>query len=184
VQPTYPQATWRGTSSLSPEAAPAGDDAGVIDVTVIDVTDAALRGRPAGRLVVAAAMGRLDAVTDPGHLGLAGPWDDDDGAVWQWLPLGEGDVTVMTGDGGDGKRPWSARQLQALTELGTWWCRQSGQPPRLVRHPGEGGFAVAGPLAGDPVRTLGRTRLAQLADIVMPDVATALRREQAARTPQ
>jgi hypothetical protein len=172
-----------------------GPDVTGLDV-VIDVTDAALQAGTTARLVVVAAMGRLDAAFAPGdsgdpgqpdhagHLGLAGPWDDDDGAVWQWQPLDGGDVTVVTGDGGDGKRPWTARQLQALTEFGIWWCRQSGQPARLVRHPGEGGFAVAGPLAGDPARALGRTRLAQLADIVVPDVATALRREQAARTAQ
>ena len=170
MEPSYPLASWRGAD---PAPAP----------RVVDVTDAALQGSGEGRLVISAALGCVVGHGDEAHLGVCGPWDGDDGAVWQWRPLGPGDLVVLTSDGGDGRRPWSALQLRALTEIGTWWCRQSGRPARPARPGQEGGVVAAGPRAGDPARALGRTRLAQLTDIVVPDIATALRKDEATRQP-
>ena len=170
MEPSYPLASWRGAD---PAPAP----------RVVDVTDAALQGSGEGRLVISAALGCVVGHGDEAHLGVCGPWDGDDGAVWQWRPLGPGDLVVLTSDGGDGRRPWSALQLRALTEIGTWWCRQSGRPARPARPGQEGGVVAAGPRAGDPARAHGRTRLAQLTDIVVPDIATALRKDEATRQP-
>ena len=172
----YPVATWRG--ALPPPELVVIDltDRAVIDPTDPAVIDPAVID-PAGagpRLIITAGHGCLQGAEGPAELGICGPWDDDDGAVWQWLPIGPADVVVLTSDGGDGQRPWSARQLGALTELGAWWCRQSGQPSRLVRTAMGGGVAAAGALAGDPQRALGRTRIAQLSDVVVPGIAAAL----------
>jgi hypothetical protein len=174
VELRYPDASWRG--DFPPPGPP-----------VVDLTDRLVPELRVGRLVISAGLGCVANVTADAHLGVCGPWDGDDGDdgdVWQWQPLGPGDLVVLTSDGGDGRRPWSAQQLRALTEIGTWWCHQSGQPPRPARSGQDGGLVAAGPLAGDPARALGRTRLAQLTDIVVPDITTALRREQAASTTQ
>jgi hypothetical protein len=183
----YPVAGWRGVEP--PEVAERNG-------AVIDITDRA-PGAPDGavgrsRLVIGAGAGCVAGFPAGVHFGVSGPWDGDpgepaskracDGTLCQWLPIGVGDVLVLTSDGGDTKRLWSAKQLDALVALGAWWCRQLDVAPRLVRTDKDSGLAVAGPLvtagplAGDAVRTLGSARLAQLADVVLPGIAATLRR--------
>lgn len=121
--------------------------------------------------------------------GVGGPWDGAtlDGAVWQWQSLdrqadaqagGNAYATsIETSDGGDPLRPWSAKQLQALIALGAWWCRQTGNPARLVTNPSQNGlgyhaqFTVWNP---DAHTCPGRTRIAQLLDVVVPGIAAAV----------
>ena len=120
--------------------------------------------------------------------GLGGPYDgrDLDGALWQWQELGRradaqmsanGFATsVETSDGGDPDRPWSPRQLASLVALGTWWCRQTGNPARLVTSPtgrGIGHHSQFASWAGGH-SCPNPTRIGQLKAAVIPGIAAAL----------
>lgn len=124
------------------------------------------------------------------HFGVGGPWDGSalDGAVWQWQTIdyqadaqnaGNAYATsILTSDGGDPLRPWSARQLDALVGIGVWWCRQTGAPPRLVRSTSQSGIgyhAQFSAWAPDGRSCPGRVRIAQLTATVIPRIASALR---------
>jgi peptidoglycan hydrolase-like protein with peptidoglycan-binding domain len=121
--------------------------------------------------------------------GVGGPWDGlvRDGAVWQWQSLDrqadaqyDGNVyatSVETSDGGDPNHPWSEAQLNELVLLGTWWCRQTGHPPKLVHSSKEAGFGYhrqfpewnrSGHLCP------GDVRLGQYVDVVLPGIVRAL----------
>ena len=123
------------------------------------------------------------------HFGVGGPADGPslDGDVWQWQSIdrqadaqnaGNAYATsVETSDGGDPNRPWSARQLQALTKLGAWWCRQTGARPRLVESVLEVGFGYHcqfRPWNPNGHTCPNPTRIKQLREIVIPSVAAAL----------
>lgn len=75
-------------------------------------------------------------------------------------------------------RAWSAKQLDALVRLGVWWCTQTGRPARLVGSTSQSGFGYHAQFtswAPDGRTCPGRTRIAQLVDIVIPRTAAALR---------
>jgi len=165
----YPAADWR--PSVAVAAAPTGSD--VPQVLVLH----SMAGLLAGVDAAPAAQGRCARY----HFGVGGPWDGAplDGAVWQWQPLEPGLVTtsVDTSDGGDPLRPWSSRQLAALVALGAWWCRQTGHPARLVRSASEAGIGYHAQFDQwnpDGRTCPGPTRIAQLHDVVIPRIATAL----------
>lgn len=88
------------------------------------------------------------------HFGIGGSSDGSrDGVVVQWQDTtygadanldGKGDViSVETSDGGNPDRPWSAKQLDALVDLGVWVCRTYKIPPTLIpdTKPGRRGIA-------------------------------------------
>ena len=123
------------------------------------------------------------------HFGVGGPWDssDLDGAVWQWQSLdrqadaqGPGNAyatSIETSDGGNPDRAWSAKQLDALVNLGVWWCRQTGNPARLVTSPAGNGFGYHSQFEvwnPNSHSCPNPTRIAQLRNTVIPRVATAL----------
>lgn len=123
------------------------------------------------------------------HFGLGGPWDGAalDGAVWQWQSIdyqadaqnaGNAYATsIETSDGGEPLRAWSTEQVDALVRLGTWWCRQTGAPARLVRSTSQSGIgyhAQFSAWAPDGRSCPGKTRIAQLLDAVIPRIAAAL----------
>lgn len=117
--------------------------------------------------------------------GVGGPWDGAalDGAVWQWQALGrQADAqgsgnayatSVETSDAGHPDRPWSPAMVRALILLGAWWCRQTGNPPELVKSPDGKGFGyhrqfkVWNP---NDHSCPGDVRLAQYVDEVIPGV--------------
>jgi len=179
----YPAAVWRPSTALrdappnglAAAAVAAGADApgGTPQVLVLH----SMAGLLAGVDAQPAAQGRCARY----HFGVGGPWDskDLDGAVWQWQPLQPGRATtsVDTSDGGDPLRPWSSRQLAALVSLGVWWCRQTGHPARLVRSATEAGIGYHAQFSEwnpDGRTCPGPTRIAQLHDVVIPRIATAL----------
>jgi peptidoglycan hydrolase-like protein with peptidoglycan-binding domain len=77
--------------------------------------------------------------------GVGGRWESPslDGVVYQWQALDhqadaqwDGNAyatSIETADGGNPTNPWTALQLNALVRLGVWWCRQTGNPPVLVK---------------------------------------------------
>ena len=84
--------------------------------------------------------------------GIGGPWEpgDLDGVVWQWQALdrqadaqGAGNAyatSVETADGGKPDRSWTPKQIDALTDLIVWWCRQTGHPAQMVTGTGGSGI--------------------------------------------
>jgi hypothetical protein len=85
------------------------------------------------------------------HFGVGGKYDGDkDGEVWQWQDLGhtadaqyEGNAiatSVETSDGNKGNVPWTAKQVEAIVKLGVWWCKQTGNPAKIVTSPDGKGF--------------------------------------------
>lgn len=124
------------------------------------------------------------------HFGVGGPWDGSalDGAVWQWQSIdyqadaqnaGNAYATsIETSDGGEPLRGWSAKQLNALVGIGVWWCTQTSAPARLVSSTAQSGIGYHAQFrawAPDGRTCPGRTRIAQLVDIVIPRIAAALR---------
>lgn len=124
------------------------------------------------------------------HFGVGGPWDGSalDGAVWQWQSIdyqadaqnaGNAYATsIETSDGGSPLRAWSVKQLDALVGIGVWWCRQTGAPARLVRSTSQSGIgyhAQFSAWAPDGRTCPGRTRIAQLVDVVIPRIAAGLK---------
>lgn len=122
--------------------------------------------------------------------GIGGPWDGDalDGAVWQWQDLGrQADAqtagnsyatSIETSDGGHPERPWSKAQVDSLILLGSWWCQQTGAPPRLVQKTTEKGFGYHRQFkAWNPAGKTcpGDVRLAQWVDDVIPAIARRLK---------
>ena len=85
------------------------------------------------------------------HFGVGGQYDGDkDGEVWQWQDLAhtadaqyEGNAiatSVETSDGNKGNVPWTAKQVEAIVKLGVWWCKQTGNPAKIVTSPDGKGF--------------------------------------------
>lgn len=135
----YPVATWR---PLGPQTEPS---IGVPRVFVVHTMVGFLKGTD--------GMFRRNGYTGTeSTFGVGGPWDGAalDGAVWQWQALGrQADAqatgnavatSVETSDGGSAARPWSPAMLRALIALGVWWCRQTGNPPQLVKSADGKGF--------------------------------------------
>lgn len=122
------------------------------------------------------------------HFGVGGSWDRGlDGAVWQWQALdrqadaqygGNAYATsVETSDGAKSGVPWTDKQLQALIDLGEWWCRQTGNPAALVSAPTGKGFGyhsqfAAWNQAGHACP--GAPRVKQLKEVIIPQVARRL----------
>jgi len=175
MQVRYPSASWRplGTQS-EPAITPR--------ILVFHTMVGSLRGTDA-------LFHRQGYTGTESHFGVGGPWDGAalDGAVWQWQAIdrqadaqnaGNAYATsIETADGGEPLRAWSAEQLDALVALGTWWCRQTGAAARLVRSVGQSGFgyhAQFSAWAPDGRTCPGKTRIAQLIDVVLPRVAAAL----------
>src|SRR5690242_7901773 len=71
------------------------------------------------------------------HFGVGGSWDGAarDGAVWQWQRIDRSAdaqyggnayaTSVETSDGAHDNVPWSAKQLESLIKLATWWCLET-----------------------------------------------------------
>ena len=123
------------------------------------------------------------------HFGVGGSWDkgDLDGVVWQWQDLSHGAdaqfagnayaTSVETSDGAHDGVPWRAKQLAALIDLATWWCRQTGNPARLVAAPGEHGFGYHsqfGVWNRNAHDCPGTARVHQLTSVIIPEVARRL----------
>ncbi len=123
------------------------------------------------------------------HFGVGGPWDGSalDGAVWQWQSIAyQADAqnagnayatSIETSDGGDPLRAWSTKQLNALVGIGLWWCRQTGAPARLVSSTSQSGLGYHAQFkawAPDGRTCPGRTRIAQLINVVIPRIAAGL----------
>jgi hypothetical protein len=122
------------------------------------------------------------------HFGVGGSWDKDlDGVVWQWQALdrqadaqygGNAYATsVETSDGAKSGVPWTDKQVAALINLGEWWCRQTGNPARLVTAPTGSGFGYhsqfpAWNQAGHACP--GALRVRQLTEVIIPAVARRL----------
>ncbi len=125
------------------------------------ITDAAFIGVP--RIMILHTMSGFLWGTDSffrqngyggteSHFGIGGQHDPtgNDGKVLQWQAINrkadaqfDGNAyatSVETSDGNKGTIPWSSNQLKAIIELGTWWCKETGNPARLVQHPDEKGF--------------------------------------------
>ena len=77
------------------------------------------------------------------HFGVGGPADQGrDGTVWQWVDTDfqadanlQGNprlISIETSDGRHAATPWSAAQLDAITELVVWCCRTHSIPPDLI----------------------------------------------------
>jgi hypothetical protein len=175
MQQRYPAATWR---PLGPQTEPS---IGTPRVLVVHTM--------VGRLESTDAMFRQQGYSGvESTFGLGGPWDGEalDGAVWQWQDLGrQADAqmagnayatSIETSDGGDPDRPWSTHQLAALIDLAEWWCKTTGNPARLVAHPGDRGIGyhsqfpewAGGHSCPNPIRK------AQLLDLVIPSTAKRL----------
>lgn len=122
------------------------------------------------------------------HFGVGGSWDKGlDGAVWQWQALdrqadaqygGNAHATsVETSDGAKSGVPWTAKQLEALIDLGEWWCRQTGNPARLVASASGRGFGYHSQFAAwnrSGHVCPGAARVKQLKERVIPEVARRL----------
>ncbi|MEO5874902.1 MAG: peptidoglycan-binding domain-containing protein [Streptosporangiaceae bacterium] len=123
------------------------------------------------------------------HFGVGGSWDkgDLDGVVWQWQDLAhEADAqyagnayatSIETSDGAKDNVPWTLKQREALIKIGVWWCRQTGNPARLVTRPGEKGFgyhAQFGVWNKSSHDCPGSARVKQLKTIIIPEVARRL----------
>lgn len=122
------------------------------------------------------------------HFGIGGSWDGThDGEVWQWQAIDhqadaqyDGNTiatSVETSDGAHDDVPWTGPQIEAIITLGVWWCRQTGNPARLVQAPTEHGFGWhaqfhAWNKAGHDCP--GPVRLAQYKTQVVPEIARRL----------
>lgn len=122
------------------------------------------------------------------HFGVGGSWDGThDGEVWQWQDLAhtadaqyEGNAIATSVETSDGARdgvPWTTKQVEAIIKLGVWWCKQTGNPARMVQAPTERGFGwhaqfrvwnKAGHNCPGPVR------LKQYKEQVVPEIARRL----------
>jgi hypothetical protein len=85
------------------------------------------------------------------HFGVGGQYDGvHDGEVWQWQSIDhqadaqfDGNAvatSVETSDGAHDGVPWTPKQVEAIVQLGVWWCRQTGNPAKLVTSPDGKGF--------------------------------------------
>ena len=121
--------------------------------------------------------------------GIGGPWEpgDLDGVIWQWQALdrqadaqGAGNAyatSVETADGGKPDRPWTPKQVDALTDLIVWWCRQTGHPAQMVTGTGGSGIGYHSQFtAWNPNNHScpNPTRIQQLRTIVVPAAARLL----------
>lgn len=119
------------------------------------------------------------------HFGVGGSWDGThDGEVWQWQALDhqadaqyDGNAVATSVETSDGARddvPWTPKQVEAIIRLGVWWCKQTGNPARLVKAPAEKGFGWhaqfrAWNKAGHDCP--GLVRLKQYKEQVVPEIA-------------
>ena len=122
------------------------------------------------------------------HFGVGGSWDGvHDGEVWQWQALDhqadaqyEGNAiatSVETSDGAKDGVPWTDKQVEAIIKLGVWWCKQTGNPAKLVTSPSGKGFGwhaqfSAWNRAGHDCP--GAVRLHQYKTEVVPEIARRL----------
>lgn len=123
------------------------------------------------------------------HFGVGGKYDASlDGAIWQWQTLdhtadaqysGNAYATsIETSDGGHLSEPWSPNQLNALVKLAVWWCKETGNPAKLVEHPTDRGFGYhqqfqTWNLSGH--NCPGTVRVRQLKETVIPRVQDILK---------
>lgn len=177
METRYPGAAWRPLSSSQSEPL-VGTPRILVFHTMV------------GGLAGSEAMFRRDGYTGTeSHFGVGGPWDGAalDGAVWQWQSIDrQADAqnagnayctSVETADGGNPDRPWSDKQLRALVQLTTWWCRQTGAPARLVQRVTDHGIGYHSQFeawAPDHRTCPNPTRITQLRSVVIPRVVDAL----------
>lgn len=76
--------------------------------------------------------------------GLGGPWDGAglDGKLYQWQllsrqadaqgPANDFATSIECSDGGDPRRGFSEKQVDALVELHVWWTRTTGRTARIA----------------------------------------------------
>jgi hypothetical protein len=121
--------------------------------------------------------------------GIGGPWDgpDVDGDIYQWMDTARQadcnlfangiSVSIEMADGGSPSRPFSPKQLAALTALIVDLCRVHGIPPTLARRwdgSGLGYHELFKPQWDQTHDCPGAVRRAQLLRSVFPAVAAAL----------
>jgi hypothetical protein len=142
-----------------------------------------------GYLAGTDAMFRANGYTGTeSHFGVGGSWDKGmDGAVWQWQDLSHGAdaqfagnayaTSVETSDGAHDDVPWTPKQIEALIDLGVWWCQQTGNPARLVASPDEHGFGYHAQFPAwnhNGHDCPGAPRVQQLKTAIIPGVARRL----------
>jgi hypothetical protein len=123
------------------------------------------------------------------HFGIGGNYDrpDLDGAVIQWQLLdrqadaqfaGNAYATsVETSDGAKINVRWSAKQMEAIIQLGVWWCKQTGNPAVLVKSPNGKGFGYHSQFPSwnqNAHACPGSVRLIQYKNEVIPEIARRL----------
>ena len=84
---------------------------------------------------------------------------------------------METADGGKPDRPWTPRQVDAITDLIVWWCRQTGHPAQMVTGTGGSGIGYHSQFtAWNPNNHScpNPTRIQQLRTIVVPAAARLL----------
>jgi hypothetical protein len=130
------------------------------------------------------------------HFGVGGPADPGkDGIVYQWVDTDfqadanlQGNarlISIETSDGGDETNPWSTAQLDAITEIIVWCCREYSIPAELIADSAPGRRGIGYHRQGiDPWRVAGGekwsnsqgkvcpgdVRIAQLVNDIVPRV--------------
>lgn len=123
------------------------------------------------------------------HFGIGGAYDrsDLDGAVIQWQLLNrQADAqfagnayatSVETSDGAHDGVAWSPKQAEAIIQLGVWWCKQTGNPAKLVTSIDGHGFGYHAQFYAwnkNYHDCPGSVRLAQYKHEIIPEIANRL----------
>jgi hypothetical protein len=123
------------------------------------------------------------------HFGIGGNFDrpDLDGAVLQWQSIdrqadaqfaGNAYATsVETSDGAKDGVPWSSKQVEAIIQLGVWWCKQTGNPAKLITSIDGHGFGYHAQFHAWNLNDHdcpGSVRLSQYKNEIIPEIANRL----------
>ena len=184
MQTRYPGAEWRPLSTHQTEP-----KIGVPRVLVFHTMVGGLRGTE--------SMFRRNGYSgNESTFGLGGPTDgaELDGALWQWGPLDrqadaqhDGNAyatSIEMSDGGTPSRPLSRKQIDKLVNFSAWWCRQTGNPPVLVRSPSGRGFGyhrLFRAWNNNGHTCPGDVRIRQIKGVIIPRVADMLARSHVVR---
>lgn len=122
--------------------------------------------------------------------GVGGPWDGAalDGVAWQWQGvLWQADAqfesnawcnSIETSDGGHYPTPlWSDKQVEKLSQIGAWWCKNTGNPPEIAKSydgRGLGYHQLFRPWNQQSHNCPGPLRVAQFRDLIVPRIQKIL----------
>lgn len=173
----YPKAAWRPLGNTNDEPS-----IGVPRVFIIHTMSGYLMGTDATFRVN--GYGGTES-----HFGIGGNYDrpDLDGAVLQWqLTNRQADAqfggnayatSVETSDGAHDNVRWSPKQAEAIISLGVWWCKQTGNPAKLVTSIDGHGFGYHAQFHDwnrDDHDCPGAVRLVQYKNEIIPAIADRL----------